>query len=118
MEYKDFEKIILSLKETSKLRAEMNKLGVGFDTLNDLHDTSIDLFFNTIWTTEGVSWLNWFIHDNEFGEKDWTKTSRFNDFAEKGLADEKLSNVGDYEDDTPICYDIPSTFSYLKQYER
>lgn len=67
---------------------------------------TFDLTLSISYNIEGVDWINWFIYENDYGNKDW---SVFGKDSSKYGAFDKLGN--------PICYDVESLYNFIQEYE-
>jgi len=92
MEFKKFEKIVTLLKEQGD--REVNAYDLNIDLLDfvDPYNSVIDLLIREVYGDVGDDWFGWFCYENDFGRGDL-------DADDAGV---------------PICYDIPSLYTYLE----
>jgi hypothetical protein len=90
---------------------------IGFDLMegkykiSEILDSQFDCFLKSHYDKEGVDWVNWFIFENEFGEKDWSvyKTFGKEEISHRGASD---------AEGNPIFYSVESSWEYLEKYHR
>ena len=101
MEFKEFEKLIKTYQKTLLDFRELSHMGFDFADGKfklELHcDNMLQIILDSMYTDEGVDWINWFMFENDFGEK--------------GL---KAYD----EDGNEICYDLSSLWEYIEQYKK
>jgi hypothetical protein len=83
----------------------------------------MDLMLNAYWEPVGVDWINWFMYDSDYGERNWSEVETIFKQGEDGRLDEVENEFDDGygahdADGTPICYDVKSLYDYIKQYEK
>jgi hypothetical protein len=100
MSYEYFLKILLTYK---KFHEDLRDLyGDGFDfydgkyRLSEQMDNFLEIFLNVQYTPEGSDWINWFIFENDYGQR--------------GL--DAKDEHGEL-----ICHSFESTWEYVKQFE-
>lgn len=125
MDYKEFEKLILTYQKFNKDSSELYKLGInifdGHFNLAEQCSKILDIVLNTLFKEEGVDWVNWFIFENDFGNKDWSGLIYFKDSNGKIITEEKQSLTGhgaQDKDGNSICYDLPSLWETVKKYKK
>jgi len=124
MEYKIFLEILMRYKKISEELSELHDMG--FDFFEGKYKLSDHMFYflkSTLYshyTEEGVEWIEWFMFENDYGQKDWSKIPTFN--KETGKAEFEDDPVKAYgakdENGNPICYSYESLYEYVKQYEK
>ena len=91
MNYKNFLEILLTYQKFERQTSELHDMGLDFlEGKYDLGVTVETMFkstLNTLFTQEGVEWIEWFIYENEWGTKDWSEYKSFEDSG--ALADPK-----------------------------
>ncbi|PIR80446.1 MAG: hypothetical protein COU25_00010 [Candidatus Levybacteria bacterium CG10_big_fil_rev_8_21_14_0_10_35_13] len=123
MKYADFLKLI---KTYQQLYNNFNELyAIGFDFTDGKYklEPDMDFLFQTIlsayYTEEGIDWINWFIYENEFGKKDWSK---LNVYDMNGTvipdADAAKAYGACDKDGNPICHTIKATWKYVEQFKK
>jgi hypothetical protein len=121
MTYAEFLGVLMPYK---KLQDDLGELySMGFDflegkyRLQDNISRMVDATLESHYTEEGVDWINWFMYENDWGQKDWSKIPTFD--KETGTLIEK-DPVDVYgakdEKGNPICYSFESTWEFVKQY--
>ena len=104
MKFKEFEQLLKRFRSTMKSLSELH--GIGFDFYEGKYDLASDiegilmLTINSHYKSEGVEWIEWFIFENDFGDKKmeaWEETK-------KGK--------------NPICQDTKGLWEYIKQYKK
>lgn len=122
MTYEEFLKILMSYK---KINEDISELyDIGFDFLEGKYrmSDSVSIMFEAVleshYTDEGIDWINWFIFENDWGTKDWSKLPTFD--AETGkiiIEDDPVKSYGARDENgDPICFSFESTYEYVKQY--
>jgi hypothetical protein len=104
MKFKDFEQLLKSFRSTMKSLSEL--YDIGFDFYEGKYGLASDiegilmLTLNSHYKKEGVEWVEWFIFENDFGDKKmeaWEETK-------KGRK--------------PICQTTEELWEYIKQYKK
>lgn len=112
MEYKDFLGILMPYKKLMEDFRELDSMGFNFmDGKYELENNVAKIFdasLNSHFTEEGVDWVNWFVYENDWGEKDWSIYKVFNSQMEAYGAKD--------EDGNPICYSFESTWELVKNH--
>lgn len=122
MTYEEFLKILMSFK---KINEDISELyDIGFDFLEGKYRMSdnVSIMFEAVlesyFTDEGIDWINWFIYENDWGTKDWSKLPTFDGVTGKIILEEdpvKAYGAKD-ENGNPICFSFESTYECVKQY--
>ena len=98
MTKEEFKKIVKQLEVLSTQNNEYYNFGIDlFDGKYPILDTVyiiIEMLFASIYKTEGLDWINWFLYDCDFG----TKT------------------LGVW--DNPICRNIDELYDHIEQYKK
>lgn len=120
MTYEYFLKLLLAYKKLEEEFSELHDLGFDFyegkyklsETVYSLFQTTLELHF----TEDGVDWINWFIYENDWGTKDWSKYKKLS--SDGKLIDSDPIDVYGATDENgnPICHSFESTWEYVKQY--
>jgi hypothetical protein len=125
MEFKEFEKLIKTYQKTLLDFRELSQMGFDFADGKfklELHcDNMLQIILDLTYTEEGVDWINWFMFENDFGEKDWSGLIYSKDVDGKTITEKKesLPGHGAYDKDgNSICYDIPSLWETVKEYKK
>lgn len=118
MEYKNFLEILMTYQKFQRQTSELNDMGFDFfEGKYDLCNTIYKMFQSTIktlFTEEGVEWIEWFIYENDWGTKDWSEYKSFEN-KEEMLNPKSVYGAFD-ENGEPICYSFESLWDYVKQY--
>ena len=105
MTYEVFLRLIMTYKKSEENCREWYKFGI--DIHEGKYPISTYLYglmkagYETTYTKEGINWIDWFIFENEYGQKDWSKGKTFED---KGDAD-----------GNPIAYSYESLYELLEK---
>jgi hypothetical protein len=122
MTYEEFLKILMSFK---KINEDISELyDIGFDFLEGKYRMSdnVSIMFESVlesyFTEEGIDWINWFIYENEWGTKDWSKLPTIDGLTGKIILEEDPMKAYGAKDENgnPICFSFESTYEYVKQY--
>jgi hypothetical protein len=122
MSYEEFLKVLMSYK---KINEDISELyDIGFDFLEGKYRVSdsvsimFDAVLNSHYTDEGVDWINWFIFENDWGQKDWSLSPTFDTVT--GKMEDSTDPMSKYgardEKGEPICHSFESTYEFVKQY--
>ena len=121
MTYEEFLGVLMPYKKLNEDFSELYRMG--FDLLEGKYRIEenvskiLDCFLTSHYTDEGVDWINWFIFENEWGTKDWSKLPVY-DMEGKLIheADPMKAYGAKDEDGNPVCFSFESTYEYVKQY--
>lgn len=113
MEYKDFLSLLMTYKKLTDDLSELHDIGFNFFEgkyrlmyhVEQIFETAISLHY----TEAGVDWINWFIYENEYGQKDWTV------YDSKG---DKFKHPATDENGNPICYSFESLWNYIEEHHK
>jgi hypothetical protein len=121
MTYEEFLKILMSYKKISEDISEL--YNIGFDLLEGKYRMSDNVYImfesclESHYTEEGIDWINWFIFENDWGQKDWSKYPTIDSVSGKVIESDPVKSYGAHdENDNPICFSFESTYEYVKQY--
>jgi hypothetical protein len=122
MTYENFESFVKMMEIQSDLETNVSNLGVTLFDFNDRYHTIIYSLMREIWTDEGVDWMNWFMWESDFGEKNWQSslTYKYKEGSDRVIEiDDNADEFGAHDENgNPICYDIKSLYEHIKQYEK
>lgn len=94
-----FKEIINEIEELNLYYDEYYRFGLdlfrGNCPVAELHSKLISLFLRSIYTEEGLDWIEWFMYENDYGK----------------------SELEAFDEEVLICQDIDSLYEYVKQYE-
>ena len=121
MSYEEFLKILMSYKKIGEDISEL--YDIGFDLLEGKYLMSDNVYImfeaclKSHYTDEGVDWINWFIFENDWGQKDWSKYPTFDSVTGKIIESDPVKSYGAHdENENPICFSFESTYEFVKQY--
>lgn len=124
MNYELFEKTLMSYKKfLSNIDAHCD---FGIESVvrgpHSLESHAEELISSSIishYGEGGWEWVEWFIYESKWGEKDWSVVKTYKAREEGGLEE---VDKGDYlkygafdEDGNPICYSFDSLYDYLEK---
>lgn len=119
MRYITFIELLMRHKKVFEDFSELHNMG--FDLYEGKYQITshVDGMFTIIleehYTQEGVDWVNWFIYENEYGQKDWSKLPLYD---EKGNEIHKAGEVrfgATDENGDPICYSYESLWKHVEK---
>ena len=121
MTYEEFLNVLMSYKSLSEDFSEL--YGMGFDFMEGkyLLETKVERILNATlsshYTEEGVDWITWFIYENEYGQKDWSRLPTYDLETGKLIEKNPMESYGaSDENGNPICFSFETTYEYVKQY--
>lgn len=122
MTYEEFLGILMPYKKLNDEFSELYQMGFDFLEGKYLLEESISKIVDTAlsshYTVEGVDWINWFMFENEYGQRDWSKLPVYD--AKTGKIIEDADPMEAYgakdENGNPICYSFETTYEFVKQY--
>lgn len=121
MEYKDFLGILMPYKKLTEDFTELYSMGFDFVEgkfkLEENTSAMLNATLNSHFNEEGVEWIHWFIYENEWGKKDWSKLPVY-DFETGELIDvDPMKAYGAKDKDgNPICHSFESTWEKVKKH--
>jgi hypothetical protein len=124
MEYKYFLELLMTYKKTSEEISELYDIGVdlleGKYKLSDRFYSMLQICLNSHYTKEGVEWVEWFIFENDYGQKDWSSIPKFNEETGKvEIIDDPAQAYGAKDENgNIICYSYESLWEFIKQYKK
>jgi hypothetical protein len=96
---------------------------MGFDFMEGKYqlETKVERILNATlsshYTDEGVDWINWFIYDNEYGQKDWSRLPTYDLGTGELIEKDPMDSYGAKDENgNPICFSFETTYEYVKQY--
>jgi hypothetical protein len=113
MTYETFLKITLTLQKVDRELHELYKRNVDLLEFVDPYQNIIMLLIREVYGEEGADWYSWFCYENDFGQKDWSKTR--NVIVNGELEDREVEYGAYDENGNPICYSFESTWEYLEK---
>ena len=121
MEYKDFLGILMPYKKLTEDFRELYSMGFNFMDGKYRLEENVDIILNTTlnsyFTEEGVEWIHWFMYENEWGEKDWSRIPAFDKETGKLIESDPVEAYGAKDENgNPICYSFESTWELVKNH--
>jgi hypothetical protein len=122
MTYSTFINLMLTYKKISDSLSEL--YNIGFDLYEGKYKIADDLSkmfkasFESHYTTDGIEWIEWFIYENEWGQKDWSKYMSANlktgELIERNYENPSIGYGARDENGNPICYSYESLWEYIE----
>lgn len=121
MTYEEFLSVLMPYKKLNDDFRELYQMGFDFlegkYKLEENVSRIVDGFLTSHYTVEGIDWINWFIFENEWGTKDWSKLPVFDTYGNLIHDADPMKVYGAKDEDgNPICFSFESTYEYVKQY--
>ena len=117
MTYENFLKVIMTQRKMEQKIQKAYNIKIDLIDFVDEYSVMTQTLLTEIYTKEGYDWYSWFCWENDYGEKDWSKTSlRQNadgSFTKKEPTEEIEFGAID-ENGNPICYSFQSLWEYLE----
>lgn len=116
MEYNSFLKLMLGYKKISEDISDLYDIGV--DLLEGRYKISEEvasLFITAMeshYGKEGADWVSWFVWENDWGTKDWSKHPTYD--RETGKIVDSINGARD-ADGNPIAYSYESLYELLEK---
>ena len=126
MEYKIFLEAITEYRKGLNMISDLYSIGFDFMEgkykFSEIFDSQFNCFLKSHYDEQGVDWVNWFIFENDFGEKDWSVYKTLNRSKEdifKSISGEEKEKFGARDSEgNPIFYSIESSWEYLEKNHR
>jgi hypothetical protein len=126
MKYETFLKAITEYRKGLDMVSDLYSIGFDFMEgkykISEIFNSQFDCLMESHYNEQGVDWVNWFIFENDFGEKDWSKYKTINKKPEdifKSINGGKEDIYGAQDEDgNPIFYSIKSTWEYLEKHNK
>jgi hypothetical protein len=120
MKYEDFLGILMPYKKLTEDFIELYSMGFNFMEgkfkLEENTSRMLDAALNSTFDEEGVAWIHWFMYENDWGTKDWSKLKKFNSQGKVIDNDPMKAYGATDEDGNPICYSFESTWEVVKEH--
>ena len=116
MKYENFLKVIMTQRKMEEQVHKAYELKIDLmDFVEDYHLITKSLL-TEIYGEKGYDWYTWFCYENEYGEKDWSKTKRRlnEDGSFTELSPDEITHGATDENGNPICYSFLSLWEYLE----
>jgi len=126
MKYETFLKAITEYRKGLDMVSDLYSIGFDFMEgkykISEIFNSQFDCLMESHYNEQGVDWVNWFIFENDFGEKDWSKYKTINKkpediFKSINGGKEDIHGAQD-EEGNPIFYSIKSTWEYLEKHNK
>lgn len=117
MTYENFLKVILAQKKMEEQVHKAYELKIDLIDFVDEYSVINKTLITEIYGKEGYDWYSWFCWENEYGEKDWSKSARLvkNESGNSvTLEDSEVVHGATDENGNPICYSFESLWEYLE----
>ena len=119
MKYKDFLTLIMTNKKLGEDLSELHDIGFDFfegkyQILGHI-ERIVNTAFGSHYDEDGVEWINWFMYESDYGQKDWSEVQTFTDNGKESLP----SIYGAYDKDgNPICYSYETLWNYVEKHHK
>lgn len=117
MKYEIFENLMNTNQKINSKIASLYDVGVDlYESIYAVSDDVYQLFEQSMliaYTQDGVDLISWFIHENQYGKRNW---NLYKDFAEgiEDIVGTPREHGATDENGNPICYDLPSLHEFLE----
>jgi len=116
MKYENFLKVIMTQRKMEEQVSKAYELKIDLmDFVDDYHLITKSLL-TEIYGEKGYDWYTWFCYENEYGEKDWSKTkltlNKDGSFTE--LSPDEITHGATDEHGNSICYSFLSLWEFLE----
>jgi len=120
MTYEHFLQVILSYKKISDTISSL--YDIGFDLMEGKFalttpvEKTLEAAIKSHYGQEGWEWVEWFINESDYGQKDWSQTPTYerNEDGTGRLVESSIYGARD-ENGNPICYSFESLWEYLEK---
>jgi hypothetical protein len=117
MKYENFLKVIMTQRKMEEQVAKAYDLKINLmDFVDDYHLITKTLL-TEIYGEQGYDWYTWFCYENEYGEKDWSKSPTLikqDDGNFVTLEHSEVVHGATDENGNPICYSFLSLWEFLE----
>lgn len=119
MEYKSFLTLIMTYKKLSEEISELYDIGVDLlegkykilEKVGDMLNEAMKISYGE----KGLDWVSWFIFENDYGQKDWSKAAPLYSEDGKLIKEAGEARYGAHDENgNPICYSYESLWEYLE----
>jgi hypothetical protein len=118
MKYKSFLTLIMTYKKVSEEISELYDIGVDLlegkykilEKVGDMLNEAMEVSYGE----EGLDWVNWFIFENEYGQKDWSTAPLYSEDGKLIKEAGEVRHGAHDENGNPICYSYESLWEYLE----
>lgn len=121
MTYEEFLGVLMPYKKLNEDFSELYQMGFDFlegkYKLEESASKIVDGFLNSHFTEEGIDWINWFMFENEWGTKDWSRLPVLDKDGNLIIEADPMEAYGAKDENgNPICFSFESTYEFVKQY--
>jgi hypothetical protein len=117
MKYENFLKVIMTQRKMEEQVAKAYDLKINLmDFVDDYHLITKTLL-TEVYGEAGYDWYTWFCYENEYGERDWSKSPtlvRQADGSFVTLEQDEVVHGATDENGNPICYSFLSLWEFLE----
>jgi len=106
------------MKKQSEKIGGLNSFGVDLVDFVEPYHEILDKCIEEFYGEGGLLWFNWFCHESEFGEKDFSKYPAYKRVDGKMVKSHEAGEIrwgATDGDGNPICHSVLSTWEYLQQ---
>jgi hypothetical protein len=107
MTLEQFKNILESYKKISDMCSELHNLGFDlYEGKFKIAEESYNLLRASLATTyniDGIEWVEWFIYESDWGNKNW------------GTKEEPRYHAAWDKDDNPICFSLESLYQEINK---
>jgi hypothetical protein len=119
MTYEQFLKILLNYRQFADNVYELSEIGFNlhegkYPTVDHV-ETMLTTCIESHYGEEGVQWVEWFILDSNWGERDWSTCDAYNKKGEIVARKGEPRHGATDENGEPICYSFESLYEYLEK---
>ena len=118
MTYENFLKVILAQRKMEQQINKAYKLKIDLIDFVDDYNGIIKTLLTEVYGETGYEWYSWFCWENDYGEKDWSKSQRLiknEDGKFVTLEDEEIVHGATDESGNAICYSFETLWQYLEE---
>ena len=118
MTYENFLKVILAQRKMEKQVNAAYKLKIDLIDFVEDYSAIFKTLLTEVYGEVGYEWYSWFCWENDYGEKDWSKSPRMvrkEDGKFVTLEDTDIVYGATDESGNPICYSFESLWEYLEE---
>jgi len=116
MKYEIFLRLLMTFKKSEENSRKWYDFGV------DLHECKYPIApylyelmiagFEAVYDKDGIEWIDWFVFENDYGQKDWSTAPRLNEDNE--LIESEHNHGAEDSDGNPIAYSYESLYELLE----
>jgi hypothetical protein len=108
----------MTYKKVSEEISELYDIGVDLlegkykilEKVGDMLNEAMEVSYGE----EGLDWVNWFIFENEYGQKDWSTAPLYSEDGKLIKEAGEVRHGAHDENGNPICYSYESLWEYLE----